>query len=75
MLLTGGVVMPGLSNISAKPLACAPSLRTSESSTSVIVIEWCASPTSIAQPILYEVDYSLTPFGGNTMNAVKEFVS
>ena len=66
---------PGLSGVTAKPLSAPPSLRGEESSTSVIVIEWGESPTNIAQPILYEVDFTLTPFGESARDPVKEFVS
>ena len=66
---------PGLSGVTAKPLSDPPRLREEESSTSVIVIEWGESPTNIAQPILYEVDFTLTPFGESARDPVKEFVS
>lgn len=67
--------MPGLSSVAARPLVHGPRLRVNESSSSVIVIEWGESPTDIDQPILYEVDYILTPFGGSAMAPKKEFVS
>ena len=73
--ITEGVTEPGLSGINAQPLSSPPVLRESESNTSVIVIEWGESPTSIATPILYEVEYTLTPFLQPTMDPVKEFVS
>ena len=67
--------MPGLSSVAANQLDCPPRLRENESSTSVIVIEWGRSPTNISQPILYEVDYILSPFGESAMDPVKKFVS
>ena len=70
-----GLIAPGLSNIEVEAPSFAPRLRQSESSTSVIVIEWGESDSSITQPILYEVDYTLTPFQQPTMDTVKEFVS
>ena len=70
-----GLIAPGLSNIQVAAPSFAPRLRQSESSTSVIVIEWGESDSSITQPILYEVDYTLTPFQQPTMDTVKEFVS
>ena len=69
-----GLAMPGLSSVTAEPLRRDPQLRASESSTSVIVIEWGESPTNIL-PILYEVDYILTPFGEMAMPPKKELVS
>ena len=67
--------MPGLSSVTAKPLSYLPRLRKEESNTSVIVIEWGESPTNIAESILYEVDYTLTPFGESARDPVKIFVS
>ena len=67
--------MPGLSSVTAKPLSYLPRLRKAESNTSVIVIEWGESPTDIAESILYEVDYTLTPFGESARDPVKIFVS
>ena len=68
-----GVMEPGLSSITAEPLSSPPRLDESRSNLSVIVIEWGVSPTNVL--ILYEVEYTLTPFLQSPMNTVKEFVS
>ena len=73
--LSGGLTTPGLSSVTAEPLSYLPRLRKGESNTSVIVIEWGESPTNIAESILYEVDFTLTPFGDSAKDPVKMFVS
>ena len=73
--LTDGLVATGLSNVRAGQLSYAPRLRENESSTSVIVIEWGVSSTNIPNSILYEVEYTLTPFRQPAMDPAKTFVS
>ena len=68
-----GVMEPGLSSITAQPLSSPPRLDESRSNLSVIVIEWGVSSTNVL--ILYEVEYTLTPFLQSPMDTVKEFVS
>ena len=75
MLISVGLDTPGLSSVSAKPLLFKPRLNIDESNTSVIVIEWGESPSNIAQSIVYEVDYTLTPFLQPSRDPIKEFVS
>ncbi|CAI8042252.1 hypothetical protein GBAR_LOCUS23471, partial [Geodia barretti] len=65
----------GLSNVRAGQLSYAPRLRENESSTSVIVIEWGVSSTNIPNSILYEVEYTLTPFRQPAMDPAKTFTT
>jgi hypothetical protein len=73
--LPDGLVAAGLSNVRAGQLSFAPRLRQNESSTSVIVIEWGESSTNIPNSILYEVEYTLTPFRQPAMDPVKTFTT
>ena len=75
ILILAGLTTPGLSSLSTEPLRFPPKLILDESSASVIVIEWGESPTNISQSILYEVDYTLTPFQQPSMDPIREFVS
>jgi hypothetical protein len=73
--LPDGLTVPGLASLTAEPLNSAPRLDKDQSNTSVIVIEWGESPTDIGKPILYEVEYTLTPFRQPSMEPKKEFTT
>lgn len=59
-----GIGTPGLAGVAPQNLSFPPRLRSNESNTSVIIIEWGVSPSDIPQSVVYEVQYTLNPLDG-----------
>ena len=65
-----GLESPGLENLSPQNLSSPPKLRMEGSNVSTIIIEWGESNSDIANSVVYEVNYTLSPLIGDTSSGM-----